>query len=182
MRVGNGWRAAPPAGGLGQAGWIAEFIEQLFPEADTTHFKGEICIRARSGQIAVLILELEVGPGVYDASGESSCRPAGVVEDTLAVSHSLLGCPPERAGGRGMTRRLEGDLHAKLDLAGGQPTHCGPSPAPGGRRFFDELKHSPHFCERRAAAQPSGRGLCLDRRFPQSRHTNWPPSRFPEGR
>ena len=59
--MGNGWRAAPPAGGLGQAGWIAEFIEQLFPEADTTHFKGEICIRARSGQIAVLILELEVG-------------------------------------------------------------------------------------------------------------------------
>ena len=44
-----------------QAGRIAEFIKQLFPEADTTHFKGEICIRARSGQIAVLILELEVG-------------------------------------------------------------------------------------------------------------------------
>ena len=59
--MGNGWRAAPPAGGLRPAGRIAEFIEQLFPEADTTHFKGEICIRARSGQIAVLILELEVG-------------------------------------------------------------------------------------------------------------------------
>ena len=42
-------------------GRIAEFIEQFFPEADTTHFKGEICIRARGGQIAVLVLELEVG-------------------------------------------------------------------------------------------------------------------------
>ncbi len=42
-------------------GRTAEFIEQLFPEADTTHFKGEICIRARGGQIAVIVLELEVG-------------------------------------------------------------------------------------------------------------------------
>ena len=42
-------------------GRIAEFIEQLFPEADTTHFKGEICIRAQNGQIAVLVVELEEG-------------------------------------------------------------------------------------------------------------------------
>ena len=42
-------------------GRIAEFIEQFFPEADTTDFKGEISIRARAGQIAVIVLELEVG-------------------------------------------------------------------------------------------------------------------------
>ena len=42
-------------------GRIAAFIEQFFPEADTTDFKGEISIRARAGQIAVIVLELEVG-------------------------------------------------------------------------------------------------------------------------
>ena len=42
-------------------GRIAEFVEQFFPEADTTDFKGEISIRARAGQIAVIVLELEVG-------------------------------------------------------------------------------------------------------------------------
>ena len=42
-------------------GRIAEFIEQFFPEADTADFKGEITIRARAGQIAVIVLELEVG-------------------------------------------------------------------------------------------------------------------------
>ena len=41
-------------------GRIAEFIEQFFPEADTADFKGEISIRARAGQIAVIVLELEV--------------------------------------------------------------------------------------------------------------------------
>ena len=42
-------------------GRIAAFIEQFFPEADTADFKGEITIRARAGQIAVIVLELEVG-------------------------------------------------------------------------------------------------------------------------
>ena len=42
-------------------GRIAEFIEQFFPDADTTDFKGEITIRAGAGQIAVIVLELEVG-------------------------------------------------------------------------------------------------------------------------
>ena len=42
-------------------GRIAEFIEQFFPDADTADFKGEISIRARAGQIAVIVLELEVG-------------------------------------------------------------------------------------------------------------------------
>ena len=42
-------------------GRIAEFIEQFFPDADTTDFKGEISIRAGAGQIAVIVLELEVG-------------------------------------------------------------------------------------------------------------------------
>ena len=42
-------------------GRIAAFIEDFFPEAVTTDFKGEITIRARAGQIAVIVLELEVG-------------------------------------------------------------------------------------------------------------------------
>ena len=42
-------------------GRIAAFIEQFFPEADTADFKGDISIRARAGQIAVIVLELEVG-------------------------------------------------------------------------------------------------------------------------
>ena len=42
-------------------GRIAEFIEQFFPDADTADFKGDISIRARGGQIAVIVLELEVG-------------------------------------------------------------------------------------------------------------------------
>ena len=42
-------------------GRIAAFIEQFFPEGDTADFKGEISIRARAGQIAVIVLELEVG-------------------------------------------------------------------------------------------------------------------------
>ena len=42
-------------------GRIAAFIEHFFPEAVTTDFKGEISIRARAGQIAVIVLELEVG-------------------------------------------------------------------------------------------------------------------------
>ena len=42
-------------------GRIAAYIEHFFPEADTADFKGEISIRARAGQIAVIVLELEVG-------------------------------------------------------------------------------------------------------------------------
>ena len=42
-------------------GRIAQFIQGIFPEADTTDFKGEISIRARAGQIAVIVLELETG-------------------------------------------------------------------------------------------------------------------------
>ena len=42
-------------------GRIAEFIEGFFPETATTDFKGEISIRARAGQIAVIVLELETG-------------------------------------------------------------------------------------------------------------------------
>ena len=40
---------------------IAQFIHEIFPEADTTDFKGEICIRAQGGRVAVVALELEVG-------------------------------------------------------------------------------------------------------------------------
>ena len=44
-------------------GRIAEFIEQLFPEADTADFKGEICVRSQAGRIAVVALELDFTVG-----------------------------------------------------------------------------------------------------------------------
>lgn len=42
-------------------GRLAEFIETLFPEADTTGFKGVITVRSQAGTIAVIALELETG-------------------------------------------------------------------------------------------------------------------------
>ncbi len=44
---------------------IAEFIEFLFPEAQTTTFTGTICVTAQSGQIAVIALELDVFNNVF---------------------------------------------------------------------------------------------------------------------
>ena len=45
-------------------GRIAEFIEQLFPEADTTFFRGEVSVRAQAGRVAVMALELDTN-GVF---------------------------------------------------------------------------------------------------------------------
>ena len=45
-------------------GRIAEFIEQLFPEADTTFFRGEVSVRAQAGRVAVMALELDTD-GVF---------------------------------------------------------------------------------------------------------------------
>ncbi len=42
-------------------GQVAKFIHELFPDAETTDFKGEICIGAQAGLIAVVALELEPG-------------------------------------------------------------------------------------------------------------------------
>ena len=53
-------------------GRIAEFIEELFPEADTTDFKGEICVRAQAGRIAVVALELDFTGGVFTTLPVSS--------------------------------------------------------------------------------------------------------------
>ncbi len=44
---------------------IAEFIEALFPNAQTTTFAGTICVTAQSGQIAVIVLELDVFNNVF---------------------------------------------------------------------------------------------------------------------
>ena len=44
---------------------IAELIEFLFPEAQTTTFTGTICVTAQSGQIAVIALELDVFNNVF---------------------------------------------------------------------------------------------------------------------
>ncbi len=42
-------------------GQLAAFIQEIFPHAVTTDFKGEICIRAQAGLISVVALELEPG-------------------------------------------------------------------------------------------------------------------------
>ena len=42
-------------------GQFAAYIQQIFPDAETTDFKGEICIRAQAGLVAVVALELEPG-------------------------------------------------------------------------------------------------------------------------
>lgn len=42
-------------------GQFAKFIHEIFPNADTTDFKGEICIRALAGLVAVVALEFEAG-------------------------------------------------------------------------------------------------------------------------
>ena len=45
-----------PAGGQ-----FATFIQEIFPDAVTTDFKGEICIQAQAGLVSVVALELEPG-------------------------------------------------------------------------------------------------------------------------
>ena len=42
-------------------GQFARFIQEIFPDAETTDFKGEICIRAQAGLVAVVALEFETG-------------------------------------------------------------------------------------------------------------------------
>ncbi len=44
---------------------IAEFIETLFPNAQTTNFTGTICVTAQSGQISVIALELDAANNVF---------------------------------------------------------------------------------------------------------------------
>ena len=43
----------------------AEFLDSLFPSAQTTTFTGTICVTAQSGQIAVIALELDFSNGVF---------------------------------------------------------------------------------------------------------------------
>ena len=44
---------------------VAEFIETLFPSAQTTNFTGTICVTAQSGQISVIALELDATNNVF---------------------------------------------------------------------------------------------------------------------
>ncbi len=53
-------------------GRIAEFIHEIFPDADTTDFKGEICVRSQAGRIAVVALELDFTGGVFTTLPVSS--------------------------------------------------------------------------------------------------------------
>ena len=45
-------------------GRIAEFIQEIFPNADTINFKGEISIEAQAGKVAAMALELDA-KGVF---------------------------------------------------------------------------------------------------------------------
>ena len=53
--------AEPPAGRSPAGGQFATFIQEIFPDAVTTDFKGEICIQAQAGLVSVVALELEPG-------------------------------------------------------------------------------------------------------------------------
>ena len=53
-------------------GRIAEFIHEIFPDADTADFKGEICVRSQAGRIAVVALELDFTGGVFTTLPVSS--------------------------------------------------------------------------------------------------------------
>ncbi len=46
-------------------GQIAAFIEEFFPNAQTTTFTGTICVTAQSGQIAVIVVELDAANNVF---------------------------------------------------------------------------------------------------------------------
>ena len=55
----------PPATTLAGNEKIAKFLEDLFPDAQTTTFTGTICVSAQSGQIAVIALELDFFNNVF---------------------------------------------------------------------------------------------------------------------
>ena len=42
-------------------GQFAKFIQEIFPDAETTDFKGEICIPAQASLVSVVPLEFEAG-------------------------------------------------------------------------------------------------------------------------
>ena len=54
-------------------GRMSTFIEELFPDADTTEFKGTLTIRTDQGQVAVIALEL-------GGAGELTALPVSPIE------------------------------------------------------------------------------------------------------
>ena len=52
----------------------ARFIDQLFPEVDTSEFQGTVCVRAEEGSVAVIAIEQGSSPG------EFTTLPVTVVE------------------------------------------------------------------------------------------------------
>jgi len=44
-------------------GHLALFIDELFPDADTTEFEGTLTVTAQSGQVVATVLELGAEPG-----------------------------------------------------------------------------------------------------------------------
>ncbi|MEE8584470.1 MAG: hypothetical protein V3T83_06410, partial [Acidobacteriota bacterium] len=56
-------------------GRVAAFIEELFPDAGSADFQGSICLRATTGEIAVIALEMGGQPG------EFTTLPVSVIEE-----------------------------------------------------------------------------------------------------
>ncbi|MDA2931450.1 hypothetical protein MYX84_16145, partial [Acidobacteria bacterium AH-259-O06] len=50
---------------LGSGGHLAQFIDQLFTEADTSDFEGTLVVQASDGKIAATALELGPEAGQF---------------------------------------------------------------------------------------------------------------------
>ncbi len=55
-------------------GQVARFIHELFPNANTANFQGSILVRARTGVVAAVALELGSQPGEFTTSPVSATR------------------------------------------------------------------------------------------------------------
>ena len=56
-------------------GRVAAFLEELFPDADSADFRGSICLRGMTGEIAVIALEMRSLPGQF------TTLPVSVIEE-----------------------------------------------------------------------------------------------------
>ncbi len=63
---------------------IAQFLEDLFPDAQTTTFTGTICVTAQSGQIAVIALELDFFNNVFTALPVAPFPPSQATAQSFA--------------------------------------------------------------------------------------------------
>lgn len=55
VNSGNAERTIPPQGR------VSRFIDELFPQAETSNFRGSVVTRAQTGEVVVIGLELQEG-------------------------------------------------------------------------------------------------------------------------